>query len=455
MKQSSRSWAWRIAVVALVGLPVFGCSADSASNTTEPPATIPASSFGQIQRLIFDQQCVRCHTKNGSAVSESGLVLDAGVSYTNLVGAQSRQATARGEGMYRVLPRDPGRSLLFHKLNWNPDHHAGKSYGSPMPLGSEPLTIGQLEFIRRWIDYGAPLEGFVVDSTLLQDTRKQYIEPFVPLPPPAQGYQLRIDSFAVAPNFERELFVFKRVGNTTTEYVSRIETRMRVNSHHFLALTFADSTPANVIPAYNVVRDIRAPDGSMILSNMLMMGWQNFYAGANTPYENKVLPAGVALELPANTSLDLNSHYINTTNVPLPGEVYVNFHTVPASQVQKVARPFSFPNYGLALPPNARTTVTYTAQFDRTTTIIMLTSHNHSMGEKFVIKIAGGPRDGEVVYTSTDWQHPVILWLTDPIVLQKGEGLTSVVTYFNRTSQTLYHGLLSTDEMDIMRGYAY
>src|SRR5262245_45638685 len=230
---------------------------------------------------------------------------------------------------------------------------------------------------------------------------------------------------------------------------------MRVNSHHFLALTFADTTPASVMPPYNVVRDIRAPDGSMILSNMKMMGWQNFYAGANTAYENKVLPPGVALELPANASLDLNSHYINRTIKPFPGEVYINLYTVPLSQVQKIARPFSFTNFDLALPPNTRTTVTDTAILDRPTTILMLTSHNHSMGEQFVIKIFVGQLNGEVVYTSVDWQHPLILWLTQPIVLQAGEGLVSVVTYLNTSSVTLYHGLLSTDEMDVMRGYAY
>src|SRR5262245_40949998 len=267
-----RGWALRGVAAALIVLPLFGCT-DSLSTAVAPPTTIPLSTFGQIQRRIFDQQCVQCHTKNGTAVSESGLILDAGVSYVNLVGAQSRQIAARDEGMYRVLPRDPSRSLLFHKLNWNPDHHLGKTYGTAMPLGGEPLTLGELEFVRRWIDAGAPLEGFVVDSTLLLDRRKQYIEPFAPLPPPAQGYQLRIDSFTVAPNFERELFVYKRVGNTTTDYVNRIETRMRVNSHHFLALTFADTTPASVIPPYDVVRDIRAADGSMILSNMKMMGW--------------------------------------------------------------------------------------------------------------------------------------------------------------------------------------
>jgi hypothetical protein len=382
-------------------------------------------------------------------------VLDAAVSYTNLVGAQAHQATAHSEGLYRVLPRDASRSLLFHKLNWNPDHHSGHNYGNPMPLGSDPLTIGQLEFIRRWIEAGAPFEGFVVDSTLLQDSRKQYVQPFAPLAPPMQGFQLHIDSFPIAPNFERELFIYRRVGNTATAYVNRIETRMRVNSHHFLALTFADTTPANVIPQFDVIRDIRAPDGSMIVANMTMMGWQNFYAGANSQYEDKVFPPGVALELPANAALDLNSHYINTTTQSIPGEVYINFYTLPLSQVQKIARPFSFTNFGLTLPPNTRTTVTYTATFDRTTTIMMLTSHNHGMGEKFVIKIAGGPRDGEVVYTSTDWAHPVILWLTQPLVLQPGEGLTSVVTYNNTTSRTLYHGLLSTDEMDVMRGYAY
>ena len=44
---------------------------------------------------------------------------------------------------------------------------------------------------------------------------------------------------------------------------------------------------------------------------------------------------------------------------------------------------------------------------------------------------------------------------TTPIVLEKGQGLRSVVTYNNTTSKTITFGLMSEDEMDIIFGYYY
>jgi hypothetical protein len=444
-------------MAALCVLAVGACSdSQNKDAINEPAAAVaPASSFGQIQRRIFDQKCVSCHTTGGSALPQSGLRLGTAESYQNLVGAAPVNDNAKADGFVRVMPGNPNISLLYHKLAWSPEHHAGRSYGSPMPLGGEPITTGQLEFIRKWIAVGAPREGYVADSTLLIDMRPQYVEDFKPLPLPASGYQLHIDSFAVAPNFERELFLYKRVGNTQDVYVNRVETRMRLNSHHLLLLSFKDSTPPDRYPQYDVIRDIRAPNGDMLYQNMLVMGWQQFFAGANTPYEDKQLPAGVALKLPANASLDLNSHYINGLVRPIPGEVYINLHTIPVSQVQKVARPLTLQHDTFALPPLQRTTVTRTFLFDKTVNILMLTSHNHEMGERFEIRIAGGPRNGELIYTSTDWKHPVILWLAQPLVLEAGQGLTSIVTFNNTTTRTLRHGFLSTDEMDIMRGYYY
>ena len=445
-------------------LSLFACIlfAGACSDASKPDDVIDpggepviASSFGQLQRQVFDRHCVTCHRPGGSAIQQSGLNLTASASYQNLIAREPVNTNAKADGFVRVMPGNPNISLLYHKLAWSPEHHAGRNYGSPMPLGGEPLTIGQLEFVRKWILQGAPRDGFVVDSTLLSDTRKQYIEDFKPLPLPASGFQLRIDSFPVAPNFERELFLYKRVGNTQDVWVNRVETRMRLNSHHLLVMTFEDSTPAQVFPSHDVIRDIRAPDGSMLFGNMLVMEYHQFFAGANTPYEDKQLPAGVALKLPANASVDLNSHFINTSTRSITGEVYINLHTVPASQVQKEAVPFRFQHADFELPPNQRTTLTRTFLVDKTINILMLTSHNHELGEKFEIRIAGGPRNGELVYTSSDWKHPVILWLAQPLVLQAGQGLTSIVTYNNITTRTIRNGFLSTDEMNIMRGYYY
>jgi hypothetical protein len=77
------------------------------------------------------------------------------------------------------------------------------------------------------------------------------------------------------------------------------------------------------------------------------------------------------------------------------------------------------------------------------------------MGEKFVIKILGGARNGEVVYENSDWQHPLMLTLTNPIQLKAGEGLTSVVTYNNTNAAAVNFGFTSEDEMNIIFGYYY
>ena len=41
---------------------------------------------------------------------------------------------------------------------------------SPMPLGGTALSVGQIEFVRRWIEAGAPKTGEVADAKLLDDT---------------------------------------------------------------------------------------------------------------------------------------------------------------------------------------------------------------------------------------------------------------------------------------------
>ena len=424
---------------------------------SEPGATAvdEASSFAQLQRHLFDRQCVGCHSPAGPALAQSGLSLESAAAYEQLVGAQPHNAAARADGLLRVKPADPAASLLFHKLQWNPAHHVGRPYGSPMPLGGASPGAGQIEFVSRWIRAGAPRDGVVADSALLLDAAPAYVETFQPLPPPAQGFQLRIDPFPVAPSFERELFVYRRVGNTADVYVNRIETRMRANSHHLLVQTFRPGTPALVIPPFDQVRDMRNPDGSLAFGNLIPMAYHVFFGGAGTPSEDHSFPAGVALRLPANAALDLNTHFVNRGTEPIVGEAWVNLHTVDASRVQRVALPLELAHNDFSLPPRTRTTVTKTFTFDAPTSIVMLTSHFHEHGEKFVIRIAGGPRHGEVVYTSTDWADPEITWFPTPVVLQRGQGLTSEVTWNNTTSRTLTFGLTSQDEMDIIFGYAY
>ncbi len=417
-------------------------------------AVTPTTSFSRIQAKIFAPTCNSCHTVGHAFAIQSGLVLDDAVAYRNSMNAPVKNTHAIADGMKQIVPRNLDKSLLYQKLLlWDPTKP--QHFGSPMPLGATSLSVGQLEYIKRWIESGAPESGDSIEPALLDDKTMPSYAPFVPLTPPASGYQMMIESFLVQPNFERELFVLRELKNPAPIYVSKIETRMRVNSHHLLIYTFQNNTPAALVPPANLIRDIRNPDGSLNFLNMLPMGYHTFFAGSMTPEGGYTFPAGIALQLPANTKLDLNAHYANSSTSSITGEAYVNLTTIPVAQVTQVARTLNLANTDIPLLPMQRTTHTKTFLFSATTRILMLTSHTHQLGERFVIRIKGGSRDGEVVYTNTEWAHPAIVTFNQPIVLQAGEGLTSEITYNNNTGNQVNFGLTSVDEMGIIFGYYY
>ncbi len=441
-----------IGISALVGLFMYQSCQEETNKVT--------SSFDLIQTRILDTNCAisGCHQSNTDpSFAQHKLILTAAQAYTNLIDKIPSNANAAKDGMMLIRPFKAAESLIYHKLYNSGSIHHLNDYGNPMPLGLPLLSQGQVEFVRRWIEAGAPREGKAVeDETLLDDTTPQ-LENFEPLPPPepGTGIQITLGPFSVAPQFEREFFVYKSLGNTSDIYVNRIEIKMRQNSHHFLLYDFANTTPTSVLPPLNVVRDIRNLDGSMNTNNMFPMLYHVYVAGAQTPFSNVSLPPGVALRMPANLTLDFNSHYVNKGPEEIIGEVNVNLYTTPVENVQKVASTLNLGNNNFSLPAKQRTIITKTYLMSKKTYIVTLTSHTHKFGEKFVIKIKNGPRNGEVVYTSTDWLHPEVVNFTSPLILEAGEGIESEITYNNTTDKVVKFGLTSEHEMGIIFGYYY
>ncbi len=442
----------RVALLAVVAT----CLTTACGDTTPPTdTTVEFSSFDRIQATTLATTCATsgCHT--GASVAGAGaLALDKANAYDNLVGVASSNLSAKSDGMLRVKAGDPEKSFLHWKLLFHASP-AGRDYGGPMPSGGQPITNGEIEFIRRWIAAGAPRRGNVADTAVLADRSRFDPTSFTALAPPAQGHQLHIPPFMVQPNFEREIFLYQRVGNASDVFVNRIQTKMRFGSHHLLAYTFRPETPSIGIPQLNVVRDIRNPNGSMNVLNMIPMAYHVFLAGSMTPTSDYTFPPGVALRIPANAALDLNAHYANSLATSTIGEAYMNLHTTSQSQVTREAKTLDMANTSFSLAPRQRTTIVKSFTVSATTTVFMLTSHMHKRGEKFVIRIKGGARNGEVVYTNTEWEHPLMQNYSAPIVLQPGEGLTSEITYNNETDRVITFGLTSEDEMGIIFGYYY
>lgn len=413
------------------------------------------SSFSKIQKEILSVSCAvsGCHSSTADAAfAQHGLVLSAGAAYNNLVNKTPKNAAASAAGLSRVKPGESLKSLLYHKLICDAGHH-NSGYGQTMPLGGPYLSAGQVQYIKEWIDQGAPEKGIVADESLLKD-KISCSTSFTPLAPPAsgEGFQLAINQFDVNPNFEREVFVRKNTPNTSDVFVNRFQLKGRNNSHHFVLYTFQNTT---ALPSLNVLRDLRNPDGTLVFSTLLDMQNHIFLAGGTDVNSDYTFPPGVAMRFPAAFPVDLNAHYFNKSDLIIKGENYINFYTVPQAGVVHEAKTLNLNNQDITLAPGERKTITKTFTFSSIARVLMLTSHNHKLGEKFIIKIAGGARNGEIVYENTDWQHPLMKNFSTPVVLQPGHGLTSEVTYFNNTNRTVRFGLTSEDEMSIIFGYYY
>ena len=419
------------------------------------------SSFDLIQQKVLNVSCAigGCHhSESDLSFAEHRLVLHEGTSYANMVDVDPQNEHAREDNLKIVSPGNPELSLLLHKLHCHEDHEHQHDYGNLMPLGKESLSAGQIDFISKWIEQGAPKDGIIqADTNLLNDNIPHCEEEFIPLAPPDKdkGFQVKVDEFEVAPQFEREIFVYKEVGNEEPIFVNKIEMKMRKNSHHFLVNTFSNSTPANKIPEVNSIRDLRNLDNKYILPTVSQMEFQIPTIASQTPELDYNFPPGVALKMPAHHRLDINLHYVNKSLNVIKGECYVNLYTAEANQVTHEAQSIFLSNETIMLPAHQKTIVIKSFPIVQPMKIFMLTSHTHKLSERFEIQVVGGPLNGKIIYASSNWHHPAIKTFDLPLELTGGESLKMIVTYNNTTDKPVKFGLTSEDEMAIIYGYFY
>ncbi len=269
---------------------------------------------------------------------------------------------------------------------------------------------------------------------------------FVPLAKPAagQGYQMHIEPFPIQKNFEREFYVRKSLGNTEEVYMTGFEMKARVGTHHLIAYSFG---PNDKLPPENVMFDQNQPNNSIAFRSGAGTGGALFQSPqANYTFN---VPAGYAIKVPANSSFLMNSHYFNKTDKTRFGEVFINYYTKPKAEVKQVLDVEYLSPDVISLPPGKKTTMVTDFIMEKETVIPMMLSHYHKRGELFEVYIKGGARDGEKIYTSDFYEDPKVQIFNTPLVLKKGEGLTSKVTYNNTSNRTLTFGVTSEDEMNI------
>jgi hypothetical protein len=142
----ARKMVGALAPLCFAALFFGGCG--TVKSPAEPAPTGPEVApltFTEIQTQIFTPVCAKagCHAAGSSP---SGLVLEAGQSYGNLVGHRAAESP-----LDRVSPGHPEVSYILLKLRGDPS-----ITGERMPLGGPYLPSAEIDGIAAWIRAGAP-----------------------------------------------------------------------------------------------------------------------------------------------------------------------------------------------------------------------------------------------------------------------------------------------------------
>jgi hypothetical protein len=420
------------------------------------------STWNIIQEEILVSSCFNCHASETAITKQSGLDLSNNEAYGQMVGVSPKNIAAKEDGLV-IVSNEGGmkglaKSFLWEKINaYDREHYLSDhpEYGQMMPPGENFLSDGQLQFVRAWIEAGAPESGIVVEEKLLLDSNRYSPPEFSPLNPPEKGIQLHIKPFEVKANYEREFFQYTDLNIDEDIYANRIQIEMRPGSHHFIIYSFDKNISSSNLPEFDIKRDLRFDDGTMNVQTLRTMQYHAFFSGTQWPRMDYQLPPGVAFKLNSKFGVDQNSHYVNRSDSIMIGEVFTNIHTIDESEVERVANILNWSNQEILLPPKKLTTLNKTFITDSPIFIGQLFSHAHEKMTEFIVKIKGGERNGELVYWTDDWKHPPIINYNPPIQLNNGEGLELIATYDNPSDKFVTFGFLSTDEMMILFGWYF
>ena len=438
------------------------------------------STFEDIYEMM-QVKCAGCHG-GSSPAGALDLSLSQQEVYDALVGAAPVNPAAAANNYELVKAGYPDRSFLLHKIatqDWDAKYGLETAEGDVMPPNNLPALVEkEIELVRQWILFGAPMNETVVDPQLLEDYYENglALNETTPIDPPAagEGFQLEFGPIFLAPLEEREFYIKDELPDLGNYEVSNLDIAFNDESHHFI-LYKMDQQLANTRP--DGLRDVEVSETSMF-QNTLVAAWQN-------PV-NYALPQGTAYKMQNGTVYDLNYHIKNysVTGV-LAGKVYVNVYTQETGTAQEEMYSQLFPislfdmfqgaplGSGLVVPADGEEHV-FTEHLwippvqnlpwpGGTWHIWQLSTHTHARGVDYDIYLAEGLNGdkGEQVYEGFynynytfnqgyyDWEHPAVRIFDEllPVNMGFGGGLIHEAKYVNNEDETKVWGNTTDDEM--------
>ncbi len=321
--------------------------------------------------------------------------------YAELVNGDPINPAALAKGDKLIKPGYPTRSFLLRKIAHGLSdvlELQQPNEGQDMPP-SGALADQDIELVRQWIIFGAPETGNVVDTALINTYyREGGIDDTYPdhEPPAAgEGFQMYMGRLFVPPLTEYEYYMKFDPEIATAIEVTKIETYMPQETHHFVIYSFNPGAGEAYDDGLRNAYDPGAQDSHADIKNPIATGpglW------------NYELPQGTAYYWPAHTIFDMNIHIKNSSpDSILSTDMYMNVYTQAAGTTDQYMQIKLFPVLDISIPQDNQehifTEVANDPNADRTWKIWNLYTHTHKYGTMYnaYVRNPDGSK-GELLY---------------------------------------------------------
>lgn len=430
------------------------------------------SSFAAIQKVIFEGKGCSASACHGEAKA-GGLDLRPGAAYDSLINAKSSNSK-----LQRVQPGTATDSFLYEKLAAATNPGVAKTTGSPMPVGSAPLSAKELEAIRLWILKSAPKEGNVKDELTGEDIGS-LLDACLPPPRPVkatplsapgadEGIQFVLPNYVLKAGVELEQCkpfaydftdkvpaAFKDVGRNVM-FVNGTRVLQDPSSHHMVVWNpnkSLSTVPASGWTCHGGTRNGQPCSGSSVecgadsvcggpavpgtlcdfdtqsiasnnanvldtlvaLGTLLLGGLPAQVANTQSPQEYvPPFEGGVYTEIPLKGVMWFNSHAFNLTSEDTVLDARMNFYYARERKRQMVPTNIVKNEVPNGLAPFTKQVFCAKGVVPRNYSIAMMTGHTHRHGQRFWAKDATGKQ----IYESFVYNDPIYThyepWLAFP-----------------------------------------
>ncbi len=178
--------------------------------------------------------------------------------------------------------------------------------------------------------------------------------------------------------------------------------------------------------------------------------------GSQNPDGNNFLdglPDGVAMKVKPGTVLLMNTHYINTQPEPIETEAAINLYTIPQSDVKTEAGVLFYYNPFIQVAAESTGRARMRCPISEDIEVLNVQSHMHKMGMNYAANLtdAAGVMVDEF-YTNTKWENVPIGRFEPTLKIAAGESIDYWCDYDNKTSDDVFQGLTTKDEMCMLIG---